>query len=716
MRQILQSLKTGAIELAEVPCPVAGRGQVLIRSSCTLVSAGTERMLVDFGKAGLIGKARRQPDKVRQVLDRIRTDGLAPTLEAVRNRLDQPLPLGYCNVGRVLEAGSGVTGFPTGQRVVSNGGHAEVVAAPVNLCARVPDAVSDDEAAFAVVGAVALQGIRLAQPTLGEAVVVSGLGLIGLLAVQLLRAHGCRVLGLDVDPARLRLAESFGAETFDLSTGAGPMAAAHNFSRGRGVDAVLVTASTRSSGPVHQAAQMSRKRGRIVLVGVTGLELSRADFYEKELSFQVSCSYGPGRHDPGYEEKGQDYPAGFVRWTAQRNFEAVLDMMADGRLDVRPLVSHRFPLSGAGRAYEILAGEGPSLGILLDHSAMEHAEPAIHRVVALRPPAPAGAGKVAMGFIGAGRHAGAVLAPAFKATGARLVTVASRGGVSGLHVGRKFGFGKATTDSAEVLEDPAVDAVVIATRHDSHADLVCRALAAGKHVFVEKPLALACDGLDAIEAARDAAAGAGIAPVVMVGFNRRFAPHIRKIRSLLGDAPGPKAFVMTVNAGPVPASHWTQDPETGGGRIVGEACHFIDLLRHLAGAPISGYDLRAMDGPAGDTVIITLTFADGSLGSIHYFANGSRRFPKERLEVFAGGGVLQLDNFRRLRGFGWPGFRSMSLWRQDKGWKACALAFVRAVEQGGEGPIPFRELLEVGRVTVELAAAVPGRGTGRCPS
>ncbi|MEP9373752.1 bi-domain-containing oxidoreductase [Mesorhizobium sp. KR1-2] len=706
MKQILQSLKTGATEIAEVPCVAPARGQVLIRTARSLVSAGTERMLVDFGKAGLIGKARQQPDKVRQVLDKVRTDGLAPTLEAVFNKLDQPLPLGYCNVGRVIEAARGVAGFGPGERVVSNGKHAEVVSVPLNLCAKVPDAVSDDEAAFTVLGAIALQGIRLVQPTLGEAVVVTGLGLIGLLAVQLLRAHGCRVLGIDLDPARLRLAESFGAETVDLSAGVDPVAAALAFSRGRGVDAVIIAASTRSSEPVHQAALMSRKHGRVVLVGVAGLELDRADFYEKELTFQVSCSYGPGRYDPSYEEKGQDYPIGFVRWTEQRNFEAMLDMLADGRLDVKPLISHRFPIAEAGKAYELVTGKTPSLGILLEYPADDAAssEAPMRRTVSLVPAASgARAGKAAIGFIGSGNYATAVLIPAFKVAGVRLVGIASNAGVSGLHAGLKFGFERTTTDVSAVLEDPDVNAVVVVTRHDSHADLVCRALGARKHVFLEKPLALLQDEIRAIEAARNAAVGAGFSPIVMVGFNRRFAPQVQKIKTLLDGASDPKSFVMTVNAGAIPATHWTQDHKVGGGRIVGEACHFVDLLRFLAGAPIVSHHTALMKAGTGDTATITLSFADGSIGVIHYFANGSKAFPKERLEVFSGGRILQLDNFRRLQGFGWPGFSRLNLWRQDKGQRACAAAFVRALETGGVSPIVFDELLEVGRTAIEIA-------------
>jgi threonine dehydrogenase-like Zn-dependent dehydrogenase len=537
VKQILQSLKTGVAEVADVPCPAVKRGQLLIRSSHTLVSAGTERMLVEFGKAGWIDKARQQPDKVRMVLDKIRTDGLMPTMEAVFNKLDQPLPLGYCNVGTVLEAGGGVDGFSPGDRVVSNGKHAEVVAVPLNLCARVPHSVSDEEAAFAVLGAIALQGIRLVQPTLGETVVVTGLGLIGLVAVQLLRANGCRVLGLDFDAEKLALAKSFGAEVVDLAAGQDPVAAAQAYSRGRGVDAVIITASTKSNEPVHQAALMCRKRGRIVLVGVTGLELSRADFYEKELSFQVSCSYGPGRYDPAYEEGGHDYPVGFVRWTEQRNLEAVLDMMSDGRLDVKPMVSHRFALAQAEEAYALVGGAGPSLGILLQYPTAEQEPMVVLReptvMLAAAAPAAGASDRAVLGFIGAGNYATAVLIPAFKAAGARLKTVASSGGVSGLHAGRKFGFETTTTDTASVWADRDINAVVVSTRHDSHAGFVLKALAAGKHLFVEKPLCLTLEELAQIDAAQ-----ADSAALVMVGFNRRFAPQVQKIHSLLKGVPG----------------------------------------------------------------------------------------------------------------------------------------------------------------------------------
>jgi predicted dehydrogenase/threonine dehydrogenase-like Zn-dependent dehydrogenase len=704
MKQILHSLRNGVTSIAEVPCPAPRPGELLIGSTCSLVSGGTERMLVDFGRSSLLGKVRQQPDKVQQVLEKARTDGVFSALEAVRSKLDQPLSLGYCNVGRVLEVGASVQGFAVGERVVSNGKHAEAVVVPKNLCARVPDTVDDESASFTVLGAIALQGIRLLQPTLGETVVVSGLGLIGLMAVQILRASGCRVLGIDMDSARLAMARKFGAECVDLGRDESPVAAALTFSRGRGVDAVLITASTTSSEPVAQAAHMCRKRGRIVLVGVTGLELSRADFYEKELSFQVSCSYGPGRYDPLYEESGHDYPVGYVRWTEQRNFEAVLDLMASGALNLQPLVSHRFTLGTAEQAYNLLASGAPSLGILLTYpeSGGEVISRLRARTVSIGTKAtrPAANSAPVVGVIGAGSYAGRVLIPAFKRAGVTLHTLVSAGGVSAAYQGGKQGFERASTDASAMLADPAIDTVLVATRHDSHASLLCSALEAGKHVFVEKPLAVTEEEVAKIEAtiARTTA-------LLMVGFNRRFAPQVVKMHELLSGVREPKVFIMTVNAGAIPAEHWTQDVRAGGGRIIGEACHFIDLLRHLANSPITSQQVAAIRSGTGlaDRVTFTLGFADESIGTVHYLSNGHRAFPKERLEVFSGGRVLQLDNFRHLKGYGWPGFKRLNLWRQDKGQEACAEAFVEAVRNGGPSPIPLNQLLEVAKVTIAVA-------------
>ena len=711
MKQVLQSLKTGATELADIPCPAPGAKQLLIRTTRSLVSAGTERMLVEFGQANWLEKARSQPDKVKMVIDKIKTDGLLPTIEAIQNKLDQPLALGYCNVGTVLELGSQMGGFATGDRVASNGKHAQVVCVPGNLCAKIPDAVSDDEAAFTVIGSIALQGIRLANPTLGETVVVTGLGLIGLIAVQLLKANGCRVIGIDIDPVKLGLAKQFGAEIIDVSSGQSPVEAAMSLSRGRGVDAVMITASSQSNDLVHQAALMSRKRGRIILVGVVGLELARADFYEKELSFQVSCSYGPGRYDASYEERGNDYPVGFVRWTEQRNFEAVLDMMAEGRLNVRPLISHRFDLDKANEAYALITSTEPSLGILFDYPAIAESADAVLRVNQINLTGSSNAvsrstQRASVGFIGSGNYAVSVLIPAFQKAGAHLLAIASRAGVSSVYAGKKFGFERAVTSAELAINDANINTVVVATQHDSHAHYVEQGLLAKKHVYVEKPLCLTMTELNQISALY-VGIDRSSRPNLMVGFNRRFAPHIQKIKSLLGGISTPKSFVMTINAGRIDSSHWTQDDQVGGGRIIGEACHFIDLMRYLADSPITAHSVQAMGESealaSSDSVMIGLKFSDGSIASIQYLANGSKSFPKERLDVFCGGKILSLDNFRKLQGYGWPGFKSHNLFRQDKGQQACVKAFIDSIENGKPSPIPFEEIEEVSRVTIEIA-------------
>lgn len=704
MKQILQNLATGQTTIADVPAPAGGAGQLLIHSRASLISAGTERMLVDFGRANWIEKARQQPDKVKQVIEKAKTDGIAATVEAVRSKLDQPLALGYCNVGRVAAIGPGVEGFAVGDRVASNGKHAEVVAVPRNLCARIPDEVSDESAAFTVVAAIGLQGIRLADPKLGECVAVIGLGLIGLLTVQMLRAQGCRVLGIDFDEARLRLARSFGAETVNPARGEDILSRAAAFSRGNGVDAVLITASTKSNDPVSQAAQMSRKRGRIVLVGVVGLDLARADFYEKELTFQVSCSYGPGRYDPRYEDGGQDYPIGFVRWTEQRNFEAVLDLMASGALDVAPLVSHRFALEEGEKAFDLLSSGEPSLGIILHYRREGATELLADRTVKLAAPIPA-TSDPAVGFLGAGNYASRILAPAFRKAGARIHSVVSAGGVSAAHLGRKYGAAYAGTTAAPMLADEMVDAIVVATRHDAHAEAVLAALRAGKHVFCEKPLCLTLDDLDAIA---DEAANRP-AQLLMVGFNRRFAPLVGRMKALIERTSEPKALVLTVNAGMIPASHWTQDASVGGGRIIGEACHFVDLARYLVGAPITSFHAAGLGSETAspkDSANINLVFADGSTASIQYLANGHRSFPKERLELFVGGRILQLDNFRLLRGWGWTGFGSIRNWKQDKGQDACARAFIDALATGAPCPIPLDEVIESSRATIGIAGMI----------
>jgi threonine dehydrogenase-like Zn-dependent dehydrogenase/predicted dehydrogenase len=709
MKQVLQNLRTGKTEVADVPSPAPSKNKLLIRTCKTLISFGTERMLVDFSKAGFINKARQQPDKVRMVLDKIRVDGIQPTLEAVLNKLDQPMPLGYCNVGIVEDVGLEIFGFRLGDRVVSNGKHAEVVSAPQNLCAKIPNNVSDDEASFTVLGAIALQGVRLSKPTLGETFVVTGLGLLGLLTVQLLKAHGCRVLGIDFDEDKIKLAKSFGAEVVNLSAGEDPIKSADLYSRGRGVDAVIITASTKSDEPIHQAALMCRKRGRVILVGVTGLHLSRDDFFKKELTFQVSASYGPGRYDPNYEEKGQDYPFAFVRWTEQRNFEAILDMMAEKSLNVAPLITHRFKVCEAEEAYRLFDTQNKSLGILLEYSNSDINLKSDRTLNLKKEPEDFNGSNVnetSYSFIGAGNYASSVLIPAFKKNNAHLRVIASSSGLTSFHSGRKYGFDIITSDSDLVIKDPLTKAIIISTQHDSHANFIIKSLTENKHVFVEKPLCLNLHELADIEKAFNKTSKPGvIGSILMVGFNRRFAPQIRMIKQLLDSEKGPKSFVMVINAGAIPLDHWTQDIYVGGGRVIGEACHFIDLLRFLADCPIKKWTKSAMTSQANDTLTITLTFDDGSIGSINYFANGSKSFPKETLDIFCNGKILSLDNYRKLHGYGWSNFKKMNLWRQDKGQLECVKAFMNSVQSNREAPISFNEIIEIAKITIEIANA-----------
>lgn len=740
----MQNLGNGETIYAIVPSPRVSQERLTIESTRSLISLGTEKMLVDFGRSGWIAKAKAQPDKVKQVLQKVRTDGLRPTIDAVRSKLDTPIALGYCNVGRVAQVSPNGP-YQVGDRVVSNGSHAEVVSVPHQLTAKIPDSVSDDAAAFTVVGAIGLQGIRLMQPTLGERIVVSGLGLIGLLAVQILRANGCQVLGIDFDSRKLKLAEQFGARTVNLGAGEDPVAAAEEWTGGAGVDGVLITASTKRDELIHQAATMCRKRGRIVLVGVIGLNLQRADFYEKELSFQVSCSYGPGRYEPNYEKKGLDYPIGFVRWTEQRNFQAVLELLASGRLQVAPLITHRFSFDQALDAYTAMSEPG-ALGILLDYGPPQGIDsPKFDRTITLEQPAaaeksnsqvakpaspakvvPRSAGSlvvpasdseqnetstplsplgrdVGIAVIGAGNFTTRTLLPLLPDSGCRREVVVSSSGMSATHAAKKFGFRAVSTDFDSVLKNPEVDAVFITTPHHLHASMVCQALEANKHVFVEKPLALHEQELLQIEEALANHSDR----LLMVGFNRRFSPHMAQWQQWSASVPRAKTLIMTVNSGALPANHWTQDPAVGGGRIVGEACHFIDLARFLAGHPITTYSAMAMptgDGRLGDCASLQLGFSDGSLATIHYLANGSKDFPKERLEMFAGGKVLVCDNFRYSREIG--GKRKFKSRSQNKGHAAGLQAFLAAIRDGGPRPIPTDQLLEVSRVAIEMAAEV----------
>ena len=691
MKQLVQNLKTGETSLEDVPVPQAGRGQVLIQTTRSLVSPGTERMLVEFGRAGLLAKARQQPDKVKQVVDKIRSDGLLPTLDAVVRKLEQPLPLGYCNVGTVLAVGAGVTDLRIGDRVASNGPHAQVVCVPRNLVAPVPDGVSDDEAAFTVVGAIGLQGIRLLSPTLGETVVVIGLGLIGLLTANLLRLNGCRVIGLDIDETKLDLARERGITALNPAD-TDSVNAILSLTSGIGADGVVITASAKSDELVSQAARMSRKRGRIVLIGVVGLDLNRAEFYEKELSFQVSCSYGPGRYDDAYEQQGHDYPLPFVRWTENRNFETILQLLATGQLAVASLITENVPFAGFNAIYGTI-GTSRSIASLMHYPQTTD----LKSVVVLRESRyVAGTGTV--GVIGAGNFAGAVLLPALKAAGAHLKTIASAGGLNATLLAKKFGIVQSTTDYRQILDDPAIDLCIITTRHDSHARLAIDALRAGKHVFVEKPLAIYADELAGIIDAQQASGR-----MVMVGFNRRFSPHAQKMKALLG---GPRSgelpmnVVATVNAGSVAADSWVHDRAVGGGRLLGEGCHFVDLITFLTGSRVISVCLNAMGRNSTeiiDCASLLLRYENGATGVVNYFANGSKVYAKERVEVYSQGRTLVSDNFRKLIGYGFRGFSSLS-GRQDKGHAEQMKRLIVRVRTGqtdelNDALIPFADLV-----------------------
>jgi predicted dehydrogenase/threonine dehydrogenase-like Zn-dependent dehydrogenase len=693
MKQVLQDLRRGAIEVAEVPAPLPAAGHVLIQTRASLLSSGTERAVLEFARSSLLAKALSQPERIRQVLEKVRADGWLPALEAVVARLDERLPLGYCNAGVVLDAGPDIRDLKPGDRVASNGPHAEVVSVPRNLCARIPDGVDDDQAAFTVLGAVALQGVRLLSPAIGESVAVIGLGLVGLLSVQILRAAGCRVLGVDPQANRRDLALRLGAEDVSATPPEGdPVAAAGGVGGLGGVDGVLICAAGGGKDVVRYAARMCRKRGRIVLVGVVGLELDRSEFYQKELTFQVSCSYGPGRYDPDYELRGHDYPHAYVRWTEQRNFEAVLELLRSGQLRVDTLIDRRFPQAGASAAYEVLTGEPGILGILLDYPAQRASRVTRVEIGAGALPGPR-PGVPTLGVLGAGHYARQVILPILRRSGALLKTVATRSGHSATHAARRFAFREASTDGASVVQDPAIDAVFILTRHDSHARLAAEALSQGKHVFVEKPLALRRSELESVVRAH-----AGAQRHLMVGFNRRFAPLARRLRALIAGRASPVALMMTVNAGALPPGHWLSDPVEGGGRLLGEGIHWIDWLYWLAGSSILSVSATGLPAPPGlpaDGFILTLRFADRSVGVLHYLTNGSRRYPKERLEAFFDGRVARLENFRRLETFGVPGFRGARSWRQDKGHRAAVQAFLRAIAEGGASPIPFPDVRHV---------------------
>ncbi|MDX1767074.1 MAG: bi-domain-containing oxidoreductase [Arenibacter troitsensis] len=684
MKQIIQDLKKGDTLLEEVPVPKVKAGSVLIKTTRSLVSLGTERMLVDFGKANFLDKARQQPDKVKMVLDKVKTDGLKPTMEAVFNKLGQPLPLGYCNVGEVVAVGKGVMEFQIGDRVASNGNHAEYVCIPKNLVAKIPDNVSDEEAAFTIIGAIGLQGIRLLKPTFGETIVVVGLGLIGLVTAELLLANGCNVVGFDFDAKKVALAKEKGIVAINPGEGTDQLKFIENYTNGVGADGVIITASNKSNEIISQSAQMCRKRGRIILVGVIGLDISRADFYEKEISFQVSCSYGPGRYDDTYEQKGQDYPIGYVRWTEKRNFEAILSAISKKVLKVEPLITERISLNDYQSIYGNMNNPNSIASILIyDNNAEQKS------VVAMDQKSFKGQ-KGVIGIVGAGNFTSATILPNLKKIGAKVKYIASSGGLTGTIMAKKYAISNSTTDYSEILQDDEVDLVLITTRHNMHAAMVLEAIKAGKSVFVEKPLAIRETEMeDIIAAYMDAQVQ------VSVGFNRRFAPLALKMKKLLGSDESPMNIVATMNAGAIPPEMWVHDMEIGGGRILGEACHYIDLCSYLTGSTVVGVCMNAMGTHPQentDNASILLKYENGSNAVINYFSNGSKAYSKERVEVFSQERTLVMDNWRKLKAYGFKGF-SKSSTKQDKGHFNQFQQLVQQQKLGGQPIIPFNSII-----------------------
>lgn len=703
MKQILQNFRTGELQIADVPPPVAQSGRVRVRTVASLISSGTERMSLQLGKKTLLGKARERPDLVKQVIQKVKSEGLVNAANVVRARLDSSKALGYSASGIVIDVGEGVTAFRAGDRVACAGAgyasHAELLSVPQNLCVQLPEGVDFQAGAFGTLGAIALQGVRLAEPTLGESVVVIGLGLLGQLTVQLLKASGCRVFGVDPDPARAKLAIDLGADAAGIisnDTGGSII----EWTRGRGADAVLITAAASSNEPIQLAGEISRLKGRVVAVGLVGLEIPRETFYERELTLKISMSYGPGRYDPEYEERGHDYPFAYVRWTENRNIEAFLDLVAGQRINCEPLISHRFPIAEAERAYQLIGGENtePHLAVMLNYDFQAELRDRIELKGPQSSRMPADK-RIRVGVIGAGNYVRAKLLPHFQAAGVEFHSIATASGVSAQDVGKKFGFAHAVSGADEVLGDPDIDLVVIGTRHNLHAELARRALESGKHVFVEKPLALNDGELEEVIAAASKSSGK-----LMVGFNRRFSPLARAGKDFFSQRVGPLSILYRVNGGRISPGHWTQDPEEGGGRIVGEVCHFIDLMQFWIGAPpvsvfaetIGAKDSRSVNA---DSVFITLRFADGSNGCIAYLSEGDAGLAKERVEIFGGQKSFVLEDFRSATFYGKGRERRKNLRAQDKGQAEEVRAVCDMIREARPIPIALDELAATTRAT-----------------
>lgn len=694
MKQLIQNFKTGETILEEIPVPQVRKGCILIKTSRSLVSLGTEKMLVEFGRANFIDKARQQPEKVKQVFNKIKADGFKPTFDAISRKLSEPIPLGYCNVGEVVGIGEGISEFKIGDRVASNGHHAEVVCVPKNLVVLIPDNVSDDEATFTVVGAIALQGIRLANPTLGETVAVIGLGLIGQLTIDLLQANGCEVVAFDFDQSKVDLANTKGIKAFKVSEDIDAEKIALEITQNIGVDAVIITASNKSNDVISQAAKMSRKRGRIVLVGVVGLDINRADFYEKELTFQVSCSYGPGRHDDNYERNGQDYPIDFVRWTLNRNFETVLKFISTGQLKVNDLITEIVDFQDYDQIYGNISKSKSIASILKYRGDIDVTKTKI----TLRNQI-AHSTNAVLGIIGSGNFTKATVLPVLSKLKAHIKYLSSSSGLSGTLLAKKFNVQYSTTDNDVILNDSEVDAVIITTRHNAHARMCMAALQAGKHVFVEKPLALTLEEIDEIinvYAQSD--------KTLTVGFNRRFSPFVQDIKQKLGGSNLPINVVITVNAGEIQANHWTQNMSIGGGRIIGEACHFIDLITYLSDSLVESVVMNSMgENPQGNTdnATILLKYQNGSTGVINYFSNGNKSYSKERIEVYSQGRTMIIDNFKNSKYYGLKSSGISGIFKsQNKGHGEQFRLFLERLKNGGEPIIPFEEIINTSRASI----------------
>jgi predicted dehydrogenase/threonine dehydrogenase-like Zn-dependent dehydrogenase len=709
MKQLLQNMRDGKTCVTDIPLPAVRPKTALIRTAASLVSAGTERMLVEFAEKSLLGKARSRPDLLRQVVDKARREGVLPTLEAAFNRLDKPMPLGYSSAGTIVEAGEGLRGFQVGDRVACAGGnyavHADYAVVPQNLLALLPTNVDFESAAFTTLGAIALHGFRLAKPQLGERVAVIGLGLLGLLAVQIARAASCDVFGVDVQPERVTLARQLGFAAA-LRKGCEPQALA--FSSHQGFDIVLICADAHSNDPVELAGTLARDRGQVVAIGAFGMDIPRKIYYDKELLFLISRSYGPGRYDPEYEENGRDYPIGFVRWTEGRNLTAVVDLLSSDRLDVRPLITHRIPLEDASKAYDLITGKikEPFLGVLLTYPQKEETLPA-NRVIIKAPSTHQPSSSISIGVLGAGNYATAVFLPLIhKAGGVTCTGIASASGITSRHAAQKFGFQYATSSDQEILENKNINLVVILTRHQDHSRQVIQALQHGKAVYCEKPLAITPQQLDEILALLQDTT----LPLLTVGFNRRFAPLSQRLNEFVQKRSEPLAAYYRINAGYLPLSHWLHDPAQGGGRIIGEGCHFVDFLTYLIGAPpthISAHKLPDNGRYLNDNVVLTFTFPDGSLGTISYLANGDKSFPKEQVEIFTSGGVAVLNDFRSLE-IASDGHRRVfkSRLKQDKGHSSAWAAFLSALKTGSSSPIPYDQLIGVARATFAVEKAL----------